>query len=262
MVQPVHRASITPTNSTTYCQQHNIHLKTKYFHHHNTSKHRLKNKTSKPPPSSSSTSSSISSTASEESISICIAAAMHLNIAFPPDVMVVSPICFLSCRSQRPCQATLKLPHAAVASSRRDQDFATFCVLTYVTFDVSGFYASPGVESPSPVERRLEVAGKEVVKSLDVGSKEVTFKTTLTNPSLYAVGIRRGGGGGGGGGLEGVPRPPALMPLRCVLYCMYEKYEKQLTISTIPVKMYVGLNLPTVALVSASAGICNKGRDM
>ena len=210
MVEPVYREFITRTNSSIYYKKHEIHFKTKYFKKKST----FRSKKAQPvhemgPP-----------------FPVCIAASMHLNIGCPPDVAVVSPICFISCRSQQPCRATIQIPHAiSLSGSKKD------------LFILTTHYSKPSLVS-SPVERYFEIVK---VDSLDVGKRNVTFKTTITEPSLYAIGIRYGGGMAGG-----VAGPHVHVPLECVLCCLCAKYDNQ---TLLPVKIYVGLNLPTVLLV-------------
>lgn len=224
VVEPVLNDLITPTNSTIYCKEHAIKVTTNYF---NSKTKPAKASASNPPP------------ALETEIPVCIAAAMHLHISFPSDYTIISPVCFISCRCEHTCRATLELPHAAsISAGRRDkEEQSLFCVLSFVTFDLK---RSTQVESPSPIlERRLEPL---VLKSLEVESNLVRFKTTLGNPCLYAVGIRND--------TSRVPRP--LAPLRCALFCLYKKFEDQVSVSVIPIKMYVGLNLRTVTEIMKS----------
>lgn len=171
----------------------------------------------------------------ETSLPVCIAAAMHLNMALPPDLTLVSPVCFVSVRTSpagRSCRTTLQIPHAVDLPGIK-KELGRFCILTYMTFDL---ISSPSVECSSPTERRLEVM---TVESLNVTKKHVTFKTTIISPALYAVGIRDV--------LKGVARP--LAPLRCVLFCLYVDLDNLTQIKYISVKMFVGLNLPTVTQV-------------
>ena len=163
---------------------------------------------------------------------MCIAAAMHLNISFPMDYVIVSPVCFISCRCEKPCRATLELPHAAYLTRDNEEDKGRFCILSFVVTNMS----SLSLKSPSPMGRVLDCMK---VDSLEVENRLVRFKASFKNPSLYAVGIKNASGS--------VPRPA--VPLRCALFCMYEKFDKQDVISIVNVKMFVGLSLQTVTQV-------------
>ena len=243
MVDPVYRQSITPTESMIYCKEHEIYFKSKYFSNNNSGGMSKLRDSFRSRRSSTGVKGQPAVKKSEEpmkeSVPVCIAAAMHLNIACPQDVVIISPICFISCRSRRPCRATVQIPHAAFISGNKKD----VCILTYTTVNLLGYPASPVV-----VKKSFKV---EKVESLDVRKQNVSFKITITNPSLYAVGIKCAGG---------VARPP--VPLQCVLYCLYAEYNGQELISYIPVKMFVGLNLPTVFLVCGKWEGGERGREV
>ena len=233
VVEPVYRESITPTQSSIYCKEHGIKFSTKYFII-NTNNSKPKKETA-----SKHSGSEVTTTDAEGEIPVCIAAAMHLNITFPTNYVIVSPVCFVSCRCEKPCRATLELPHAADLTTGNQKDKERFCILSYVITNLS----SSSLKSPSPMVRVLD---RMSVDSLEVENRCVRFKASFKNPSLYAVGVRCGG--------DGVPRPP--VPLRCALFCMYRKFDKQDVISIVSVRLFVGLSLQTVTQVHVCIRIC------
>ena len=163
---------------------------------------------------------------------------MHLNVTFPQNYTIVSPICFLSCKYKKPLQVTLTLPHAVSLSSIDKMDKKMFSILS---IRATSSLESPLFESP-PMERGLLPIS--VDDSFLVESIKVTFKTTVSYPSLFAVGIKNG--------KNRIPRP--FLPLKCRLFCMYEDYNERSMISTIPIRIHVGLNLGTVTRVSSGCG--------
>lgn len=187
----------------------------------------------KPPEPSGGGSEPVSAMKPEVEIPVCIAAAMHLNIAFPRDYVIVGPVCFVSCRYQgdRPCKATLEIPHAVSLSADKSEE-QRFRIFSFVTCNLKTI----SVESPSPVERKLD----RLEVKLQVEKSTVRFKTIFKNPSIYAVGVESV--------CNGVPRP--LLPLKCVLFCLYDKLDKKKEFRTIPITMYVGMQLQTVNAVS------------
>ena len=226
IVEPVYRESITPTQSSIYCREHGIKFSTKHFLINTNNKKTNKDTSSK-------SSDGEAATEVKDEIPVCIAAAMHLNISFPMDYVIVSPVCFVSCRCEKPCRATLELPHAAYLTKDNEKDKRRFCILSYVVTNMS----SLNLKSPSPMGRVLDRLN---VDSLEVENRLVRFKASFKNPSLYAVGIKSASGGS-------VPRP--VVPLRCGLFCVYEKFDKHQEISIVNVKMFVGLSLQTVTQV-------------
>ena len=166
----------------------------------------------------------------EEDITVCLAAAMHLNMEFPSEYTIISPITFVSCKCRYPpCSITLSLPHAAsITNSQIDR--SKFHILSVITEKIS--VDSPNIESPQP--RRL---CKVKVESMKLEDRKVTFKTLISYPSLFALGIENHSSGR-------VPSP--LVPLRCALFCMYKDMRESSIVSQIPVKMYIGLDLRSV----------------
>lgn len=78
--------------------------------------------------------------------------------------------------------------------------------------------------------------------SLEVENSIVRFKANIENPRLYAVGIRCADSAKISRTLR--------VPLKCEVFFLYRKIVDQVTISLIPVKIYVGLCLQTVTEVS------------
>lgn len=151
---------------------------------------------------------------------------------FPAEYTIVSPICFVSCKCPK-SSFSLILPHAVDTSNGIDKE--SFKILSIITCDVNSY----SVESPvteQPLEKKLE----EIYASPTVYETKLKFKASLSNPALFAVGIRN----------DPTARLPKPLPiLRCTLFCMYEDYNEHSSISKIPVKMYVGLSIDSVRKV-------------
>lgn len=167
---------------------------------------------------------------------VCLAMFMHTDImTFPADYTIVSPVCFVSCKCPR-CPFSLTLPHAVDMSTNLIKK-ESFKILSVIKCDVH----SNSIDSPStglPPEEKLEEIS---VSLIEVYKGKLKFKTSICNPSFFAVGIKNDAE-------VGVPRP--LPVLQCTLFCMFENYSEHLRISYIPVKMYVGLSIDSVRRVS------------
>ena len=166
---------------------------------------------------------------------VCLAVTMNINMPFPDRYTIVSPICFVSCKCPY-CPFSLTLPHAVDISTDLFNKEA-FKILSVVTCDVSNISVdSPMTEFP-PGKKLEEIS----VGLIEVYEGKLKFKTSICNPSLFAVGIENDAA-------ANVPRPlPVLM---CTLFCMFKNYSQHSTISHIPVMMYVGLSINTVRRVS------------
>ncbi len=171
---------------------------------------------------------------------VCIAATMHYYIPFPQGYTIVSPICFVSCKSERSCLISLSLPHAIDTKI----DKKCLNILSFHTYDLvnSSSGGSWGGGSPAPIDSPMERQLCPInVNKLLVEGDVISFETCIINPSLFAIGIRSDA-------VDTVPRP-LLLPLRCILFCVWQDLSQCATIGTVPVTMYVGLKLPTVTEV-------------
>lgn len=142
---------------------------------------------------------------------------------------MVSPICFLSCRSKGPCQVNLTLPHAV--NMPREDCSSRLAILSTAT-------AKPDTDpnSPffSPSERML--APLEGIK-IEFEKDRVKFQTDLRYPSLFAVAVRDGPGS--------IP-----LPLRCCLYVLYPELEpNSAMVAGFGIETYIGMRLQTVTTV-------------
>ncbi len=154
---------------------------------------------------------------------------MHLNQPFPPGYTIVSPVYFISCKTPRPCQVELTLPHAVAYT--KDEDKKRLCILSTTTVSPN---SHPDIWSPS--DRTLTELQTD---SFEVDTYHVKFKTSLVHPSLYAVAVNE----------RDFSLEPHL-PLRCSLYISYPVLEPTASVSGLYVTSYVGMKLKTVYTVS------------
>ena len=142
---------------------------------------------------------------------------------------VVSPICFLSCRSKGPCQVNLTLPYAVDMTP--DDHSSRIAILSTATAKIDADPKSPFF---SPSERVLApLDGIEIKYEKD----RVKFLTDLRYPSLFAVAVRDGPGY--------LP-----LPLRCCLYVLYPEVEQSSPmVAGFDIEVYIGMKLQTVATV-------------
>ncbi|CAI8040034.1 hypothetical protein GBAR_LOCUS22323 [Geodia barretti] len=141
---------------------------------------------------------------------------------------VVSPICFVSCRSRGPCRVSLTFPHALDATPDTTTP-SRLVILSSATAKVDA-----GSQGPffSPSERVLDPLD-DIDFKVDRGLAR--FQTELCHPSLFAVAVRDTPGS--------IP-----LPLRCCLYVLYPVIEPTVSMVTgFDVEAYVGMNIPTVA---------------
>lgn len=172
----------------------------------------------------------------ERELHVCIAAAMHLNTTYPSQYTISSPICFVSVKCKRQsCCATLDIPHAACVNDSTDKSL--FTILSMVTSTLPNDSAD-SVLVESPLVKELNPIK---VESLEILDGVVRFRAFLHHPSLFAVGIRNHS--------EQILQP--MVPLNCMLFCMYKNREKDSIISKITIRMYAGLELETVTRVCA-----------
>ena len=201
-VPPVTKDTLTPNNLRVFCESHELKLRVSKDYWG------VKNK--------------------EESVDVCLCAAMHLNRSFPQGYTIVSPVCFVSLKSQRPCEINLSIPHA-IANAEAEKD--KICILSTVTVNPN---LQP--ESPlfSPSERTLiQLQGIE----LQAETRSIKFRTSLAHPSLFVVAVR-----------DGVSR---LLPLRCSLFVAYPELDRNSSVSAFDIETYIGMNLKTVTTVSS-----------
>jgi hypothetical protein len=159
---------------------------------------------------------------------VCMGAAMHYSQTFPQGYTVVSPICFVSCRSRGPCRVSLTFPHAVDATPDTTTP-SQLVILSSATAKVDADSQGPFF---SPSERVLDPLD-DVDLKVDRGLAR--FQTELCHPSLFAVAVRDTRGS--------IP-----LPLRCCLYVLYPPIEPTVSMVTgFDVEAYVGINIPTVA---------------
>lgn len=162
----------------------------------------------------------------EGTLEVCLCASMHFNHSYPPGYSIVSPICFVSCKTERPCEIRLTLPHAlAPLTSAEDRARVTLLSTTTVAS-----HLHPHSPLFSPSERTLApLPGEATV----VDAQSLQFKTTLVHPSLFAVGVRA--------------VPGRLLPLRCSLFVTYPYLEPEAKVPGFDMEAYIGMTLPTVS---------------
>lgn len=169
----------------------------------------------------------------DEEIETCLCAAMQLNQSYPQGYVIVSPICFASCKSRSPCEISLSLPHAI-----REDDAQKLCILST---SVGSIRRQAGSPIFSPSERTLAELPNDALSAIERKGTSLSFKISIQYPCLFAlaVDVRE---------KEGVPRP--LVPLRCVLYVRYPVLDKTKSVSRVYITSYVGMALKTVSTVS------------
>ena len=169
-------------------------------------------------------------------LDVCLTAAMHFNRSFPPGFVIVSPICFVSLKSQHHPSITFTVPHA-LRSSEKERN--RICILFMHTVD-----PNLSIDSPIglPTERTLSCLRDDVIK--EIGPNFVSFGTQLVCPTLFAVGMRTD---------EKIPAPLAL---KCSLFVTYPILDGNTTISAFEVVVYIGMSLKTVETVSLLSSTC------
>ena len=175
-------------------------------------------------------------TAKDQKIEVRACATMGLN-QYPDNYVIVSPICFISCKSEdREVTIRLKLPHAA--SVQAPEYRSKVCILS--TMSTSSSRKNPNTPLFTPTDRKLMPLNTTSLDlEFDVGA--VNFKLKLLHPALFAVAIIRGP--------IGVPRSIPI-PLRCKLYVLYKVHDGTGSLGRIMVYAYVALRLQTVDTVS------------
>ena len=164
----------------------------------------------------------------EEKLEVCVAAAMHFNRLLPKGYTIVSPVCFVSCKTSKPCEVRLTLPHATLCQF--DEDHKKVAILATSAYDLKW---SPDSPLFSPGEHPLVPL---VGVDLQTDRQCVKFTTTLVCPSLYAVAVK-----------DNFPCP---LPLRCSLFVTYPELSgESSTITAFDIMTYVGMTLKTVTTV-------------
>ena len=196
-IPPITKETLTFNNARVHCQTHDIklHLSKNYWD---------KNK--------------------EEEVEVCLCAAMHLNCSFSEGYTIVSPVCFASLRSRRPCEVDITLPHA-IANVETAKE--KICILSMTTIDPN---LKPDSPLSSPTERTLvHLQGIEP----QAEKCSIKFRISLAYPSLFVVAVR--------------DRPP---DLRCSLFVIYPELDPGSSVTGFDVEAYIGMNLKTVTTVS------------
>ena len=156
-----------------------------------------------------------------------LVAGMSWRPGYPQNHVLISPVCFLSTKSQVHCELCVSLPHALYSledSNNRISIFSATCV--------SSTY--------SPDRRELTL--DEDATNITVDRTYVTFTTTLRQPTVFAVGVATESPSFHGA-LSPFDFP--LLSLRCCLYIAYPSDKDKYLMST-DIMTYVGLNLRTV----------------
>lgn len=163
-----------------------------------------------------------------EKLDVCIAAAVHFNRMLPQGHTIVSPVCFVSCKTDEACEIRLTLPHATLCQF--DEDFKKIVVLSTAAYDHKW---SPDSPLFSPGEHPLvPLHGID----LKTEPQHVKFTTTLICPSLYAIAVK-----------ENFPCP---LPLRCSLFVTYPVLNNEsATVTAFDIMAYVGMALKSVTTV-------------
>ena len=160
----------------------------------------------------------------QEEVEVCLCAAMHLNRSFSEGYTIVSPVCFVSLKSKRPCEVNITIPHAL---ANVEAEKGKICILSTTTIDPN---LRPGSPLSSPSERTLvHLQGIELLAE----KRSVRFRTTLAHPSLFVVAVR-----------------DRLPDLRCSLFVTYPELDSSSSVAGFDVEAYIGMSLKTVTTVS------------
>ena len=150
-------------------------------------------------------------------VELCVAASMHLKQPFLSEYTIVSPIYFISCQSVKPCRVTITFPHAAEFNKEMLQ-----------------------ILSMTPINPNLLSSGDRIVSELNTDASvddlhRIQFCTSLSNPSLYAVAVKK--------------RSEEYPPLRCTLFVSYPDLQQTASVSGLYITTYMGMDLKTVHTV-------------
>ncbi len=170
-------------------------------------------------------------------LEVCLSISLTTLLAVPNEYMIISPICFVSCKHTRKINSkfSLRIPHAVKdVMNMKKENFKILSMTTY-TIGNNMSVESPIAEYP-PSMNFAEID----VDSMDVYQSDIKFRYTISNPSLYAVALKNQP-------QSFIPRP--IPTLRCILFCVYHSYDEHTNISVIPIKIYVGMGIKSVQKV-------------
>ena len=167
-------------------------------------------------------------------VEVRICATMGLN-QYPENYIIVSPICFISCKSEdKEVTVKMRLPHAA--SIKAPEYERKICILSTMSTVRS---KNPNTPLSTPTDRKLHSID---VIDQELGIGEVHFKLKLLHPALFAVAVANTP-------TSEVPRPIPI-PLRSALYVLYKVYDGTSSLTRVYIHAYVALRLKTVDTVS------------
>ena len=172
-------------------------------------------------------------TAKDPEVEVRISATMGLN-QYPDNFVIISPICFISCKSKdHAVTVRLKLPHAA--SIKMGKYRKKVCILSTMSTVVS---KNPTTPLFAPTDRKLHPID---VTSLEFDVGEVDCKLKLLHPALFAVAIACS---------PGTMQSSVPIPLWCQLYVLFKVHDGTESLGRAYVHAYVALSLKTVETVS------------
>lgn len=205
-VEPIHKFSLKSSEPRHTCKEHDIRIRVK--------DHYWK-------------------TDSSEVLECLIAASLHWSHAFPPGFVFVSPICFVSCKSQRVCEVRLTIPHSLHGPSEDlDRRLAVFSCATISQA------VGPQLPSPSPSARSFQ---RVATGGLSLEPTHVVFETCMKYPTLFAVGVATAPVNRGKVANIQYPVPP----LRCCLYVACPA-DRDKYLSTTDIDVYIAMSTKTV----------------
>lgn len=160
-------------------------------------------------------------------VEVWLCAGIQSGYMCPKGHFVVSPLCFVSCKTTSPCHVSLTLP-TAVRIEEKDINLLT--VLTAVPSNASLKLDSPqsvGAGSLTPLPNCN-------LRSQSNGC--VQFTCVLSSALLFAVAVC----------VEEFPSPS--LPLKCCLTVVYEMQKDSSHVKGFDLMAFVGMRLPSVTL--------------
>ena len=156
-----------------------------------------------------------------------LVAGMAWRPGYPQNHVLVSPICFLSTKSQTQCEMCVSLPHALHSLEESNNRIFIF--------------SAPCVSSTYSPDRR-ELTMDVDATNISIDRTYVTFTTVLEQPTVFAVDVATDPPS-----FQGVPSPfeYPLLSLRCCLYIACPS-DKDKYLPSTDIMTYVGLSLRTV----------------
>ena len=164
-----------------------------------------------------------------------LCAGMQSSYACPRGYCVVSPICFVSCKTVGPSHLTLILP-SAVRVDEKDTGLLT--ILSAVPSNASLRLDSPQSAGAGTLTPLANCAPRPLPNG------GVRFSCQLTSASLFVVAVVCA---------EGEFPSPSL-PLRCCLTVGYEMQKDFSHVKGFDLVAYVGMRLPSITTVSVYGG--------